>query len=162
MVIGQATAASRANGFFSPLVLQLLAYVSKTDFTAMPTGEARVPDMELDAQIQRYTTRRREDTRAETHRHHLDFVYLAEGREYLGWCTLTPSLVRVGEYDAERDVEFYQALEPDTDLLLTAGQYALLGPRDVHAPCRAVEEQPSPVTKVIVKIPTACFTEVWR
>ena len=46
-----------------------------------------------------------------------------------------------------------QLYAPGSLLLpLHAGQFAIFFPQDVHAPCLAMDDQPSEVVKVVVKV----------
>jgi biofilm protein TabA len=87
--------------------------------------------------------------RLETHRRYIDVQYVVRGRERMGYApalTLTP-----GPYDEERDVQFHQGRADF--LLLREGMFAVMLPGDGHMPGVAVDNQPEPVKKIVVKVP---------
>ena len=131
-----------------------LEYLRDHDFTKMADGSYDVDAAgRIKANVQRYTTRPVSECRPETHQKMVDIQYIVEGEEYMGWCPISPDLVVSEEYDEKKDVGFYAALVPDSDIVLVPGGFAVLYPEDVHRPQGAVEDAPQQVTKVVVKIP---------
>ncbi|HEX8356160.1 MAG TPA: YhcH/YjgK/YiaL family protein, partial [Segetibacter sp.] len=55
------------------------------------------------------------------------------GKEQMGWSARERVSSPVGEYNAEKDVTFYND-KPETYFTLQAGQFAIFYPEDVHAP----------------------------
>lgn len=159
MTIGNLDEALSLRGTYAPIITKVLEFVKRADCSAMPDGKYPIPGTPLAAQIHRYHSKPHAQTRPEAHRRHVDFLYIVEGNELLGWCPSSPALEQDGDYESGRDFIFYKSLAPDTSLPLRAGNFVLLMPTDVHAPYRAVNDQPSPVTKVIVKIPTTMLEQ---
>ena len=63
-------------------------------------------------------------------------------------------------YDEKTDVAFYKDLLPESSVMLADRNYAVLFPLDVHRPCGSLDEDnPSQVTKVVVKIPVKLVLE---
>lgn len=95
--------------------------------------------------------------RWEAHRRCTDIQVLLRGTqtgagEGFGWCPLRPELAVSEPYDAQRDVVFYEAAAPASDLWfeLNPGQFVIFGPEDVHAPCLGTPGET--VRKVVFKI----------
>ena len=165
MFIGS-TAENQENCTIYPhVILAVLQYLARQDFSAMASGRHDVTLTGNDNatgiyfNLDRYRTKAVEDCRPERHIKYVDLQYIIEGEECLGWCPLSPDLKEVVPYDAEKDVVFYKDLVPESSLILMKGNFAVLYPDDVHRPCVAIDEPGEPVTKVVVKIPVALLEE---
>jgi len=153
MMIGTIDLIEAEQAAYHPAIAEALHYLAEHDFTKMEDGKYPIGEHGIVANLQRYQTRPEKDCKPESHQEFVDIQYVVEGEEYLGWCPLSPDLIVTEDYDAERDVMFYQSLIPDSSVMLFPGSYAVLYPVDVHRPCIALEDGPGPVTKVVVKIP---------
>jgi YhcH/YjgK/YiaL family protein len=88
-----------------------------------------------------------DDAKLEIHRQYADVQLLIDGEEHLGWKPLADCATPVGDYDAEKDIRFFDDA-PDTWVSLKPGQFILFGPGDAHAPLVAA----GPVRKLVAKI----------
>jgi len=102
------------------------------------------------ANVDLYTTREVNPVGYEAHRKYVDIQFLLSGEEEV--------LVRnIGDltctmpYDANRDVAFFQHVEPTATVRLGKGYFVILFPQDAHEPQHCVN-QPLPVKKIVVKI----------
>ena len=137
-----------------PILKEVLEYLKATDFSKMDEGSYNVENIGVVAKLQRYETKPVEDCKAETHTKFIDVQFVAEGEEALGWCPLSPDLEVSEEYDSDKDVTFYAKLVPESCVVLTKGYFAILYPVDVHRPCCSLDDdEPSKVTKIVVKVP---------
>ena len=152
MLIGTIETMELERIVYPPAILEALDFLKEHDFANMEDGKYPIGDKGSVANLQRYITRPIEECRPETHVVYADIQYIVEGEEELGWCPLSPDLVITQEYDAEKDVTFYERLLPESSVVLFPGSFAVLYPADVHRPCGAIDE-PAPVTKVVVKVP---------
>ena len=55
----------------------------------------------------------------------------------------------------EKDVAFYKNIENASKLVLKDGDFAIFFPEDAHKPCCALNNEPSKVKKVVVKVAVA-------
>ena len=55
------------------------------------------------------------------------------------------------EYDAQKDVIFFDSIPDANKLTVGVGEFAIFFPHDIHRPAMAVGE-PSPVSKIVVKV----------
>jgi YhcH/YjgK/YiaL family protein len=107
------------------------------------------------ALIQRYQTKRVEETFWEAHRKHIDVQCVLEGTETMGWAPL--SMMKVTQpYDAEKD---YAKLDPQQAgaanfLTVAAGMFAVFMPNDAHMPglTAPLGGEARPVKKIVVKV----------
>lgn len=120
----------------------------------LPDGQLSDERVEIDgdavfARFQRYTSVAGEGRFYEAHRRYIDIQYIASGRERIRVTNLEV-LAEQTPYDAERDVAFY-AQAPGTDIILGAGDFAILFPHEAHLPMMPVDD-PAEVRKVVVKV----------
>ena len=152
MFIGSIDALEDSRVDYPELIRKALFYLRDHDFTQFEDGRYPIDGDKCVANVQRYTTRQHMECYPETHQKYVDIQYVVEGEEYLGWCPFSPDLQITAHYDAEKDVAFYAALVPDSNIVLSPGRFAVLYPEDVHRPQGAVDDVPAPVTKVVVKV----------
>lgn len=151
MIIGNIRDEDAAGIAFLPTMSRVLSYLRETDFTKMKDGRYELDGDRVYFTVQRYTTKPEQECRPESHRRYADVQYVAQGQEFIGWCAFTPELKTAEPYDEEKDIIFYERLEPESNFVLSEGCFAVLTPEDIHRPCCAIGE-PSPVLKVVVKI----------
>jgi beta-galactosidase beta subunit len=48
---------------------------------------------------------------------------------------------------------------PESNFVLKPGVFAVLTTKDVHCPCRAIDDKPCKVLKVVVKVSTELLKE---
>jgi len=153
MFIGKIeTATEQGNNALAPAIQKAVEYLRTQDFGKMPDGKYPLDGDKIYANVQRYHTRQPKDCRPELHRKYIDVQYVADGAECLGWCPCSPDLKVISPYDQEKDIAFYEALIPDSSLVLTPDCYAVLYPDDVHSPCMALDDEGEDVIKVVIKI----------
>jgi biofilm protein TabA len=124
-------------------------YLRTVDFSKLVDGRNAIDGDWLFAMLNRYRTKPHAEAVWESHRKYIDVQYLVSGSEWMGYVPLDRAPMVAMPYDAPRDVAFYAA---GTDgFLMTAGQFAVFFPEDIHAPGlmggKAVD-----VVKVVVKV----------
>ncbi len=129
-------------------IVVALRWLQSAHTAQLPSGKYELRGQSLCAIVDEYVTRPRDACRLETHRRFIDVQYVVRGRELMGYAplrTLDP-----GHYDEERDVQFHQG---HADFfLLRQGMFAVMLPGDGHMPGVAVDDQPEPVKKIVVKV----------
>ena len=160
MFIGNIDNIDKDGGDFHAIIYSVLEYLRGTDFSNFAEGSYPLPHMDFIAKVQRYKTRPMSECRPESHEKFIDVQFVADGEEALGWCPLSPDLKISVPYDEKNDVTFYEKLLPESCVMLSARNYAVLFPLDVHRPCGSFDdEEISNVTKVVVKIPVELILE---
>ena len=152
MVIGNIEGEKAADVEYPPVIRRALAYLRETDFTKVEDGRYELEGGCMYADVHRYMTKPVEELRPEAHRRFADVQFVAEGEEYIGWCPFSPAMKATAPYDEEKDIIFFEKLEPESCFALTKGSFAILMPKDIHRPCGTIGDRPSHVTKVVVKI----------
>lgn len=117
----------------------------------MPVGKYEIEGKDLFISVQEYNTKLEENARFEAHRKYIDIQYIVSGEEVVEVTDLAKTSVTT-EYNEEKDVEFYSAKGRVWRGSLTAGEYGIFFPNDVHRPAIAVDGVPAPVKKILVKI----------
>ncbi len=158
MIIGSINDEDAAGISLPKAMERALAYLRNTDFSKLEDGRYDIDGDLMYAKVEHYRTRPVEACRPESHRRYADVQFVAQGQEFIGWCAFSPELKIVEPYDEEKDIAFYEKLEPESNFVLSEGCFALLMPKDVHRPCCAIDE-PSPVLKVVVKIAVELLEE---
>ena len=83
----------------------------------------------------------------ECHNQHIDIQLCINGNEQIGWKPREGCKTPKGDYNPEKDVQFYSD-QPDTFFSLTNGQFAIFFPEDVHAPMIGDGE----IKKLVIKV----------
>lgn len=113
-------------------------------------GIVHLQGEEIWANIHGYETVPWEACRFESHRRFVDLQYCLAGGEIIGWRragTLSPD----GDYDRERDLQFYLPGDTQTALHMVPGSWAVFHPSDAHAP-RLMDGIHPRVEKLVVKV----------
>ncbi|MCG3125654.1 MAG: hypothetical protein CHACPFDD_00479 [Phycisphaerae bacterium] len=131
-----------------PRVAAGLRFLRQADLGRLECGRFEIEGEHVFALVQEYETRPTQVCLWEAHRRYADIQCVASGSERMGF-GLPGNFVSRGDYDADRDVEFFDGR--GDELLLLPGCFCLLPPGDVHRPCMAVEV-PVRVRKIVVKV----------
>ncbi len=94
--------------------------------------------------------------KSECHSRYLDVQMLLEGKETFGYSTL-PYLGLDEDLLAEKDVAFSEQIQQEKFVTLQAGDFVVFPPGQPHRPLVAVNDEPQPVRKVIIKVDKALF-----
>ena len=85
----------------------------------------------------------------EVHRDYIDIQYIVSGSEIMGYETMD-KLTPAGEY--KPDVQKLHMNEEYDKIIVSAGEFAVFFPDEPHAPGIAVNDVPSEVKKIVVKV----------
>lgn len=117
----------------------------------MPVGKYEIDGADLFISVQEYNTKLEENARFEAHRKYIDIQYIVSGEEVVEVTDISKTSIET-EYNETKDMEFYTPNGRVWKGSLTAGEYGIFFPNDVHRPALAVDGQPAPVKKILVKI----------
>ena len=118
--------------YLSDKFKKAFTFLRETDLASLPIGRTEIDGDEVYASVQSYTTMTVEEC----------------AFEYEPVKNLTPSM----DYDAERDLIFYNEPDDAGSVILKAGDFAIVPPEDGHAPRRMTKNGPCPVKKIVVKV----------
>jgi YhcH/YjgK/YiaL family protein len=124
-----------------------IAFLRDQPLSDLPLGRVEITAT-VYAIVFRSPARQQSDARLEAHRKYIDIQYVIAGVEEMGWKPRARCQRQHGEYDGEKDIEFFNDL-PDTYTTVRPGQFVIFFPDDAHAPLIGSGE----VHKVVVKVP---------
>ena len=93
--------------------------------------------------------RSRDEAKLEAHRKYIDIQYVIAGTDEMGWKPTADCKSIDTEYDAEKDIEFYND-SPDSWTEVPAGSFVIFFPQDAHAPLISGGEIHKAVLKITV------------
>ena len=125
-------------------------FIKKAVDEDLAVGKYELDGKELFASVQEYDSKTDEQAKNEAHKNYIDIQYVVSGTEIIESVEIEKAAPNT-EYNAEKDVMFYKKSEDAVKLTLTAGEYAILFPQDVHRPGLCVGA-PAPVKKIVVKV----------
>ena len=116
------------------LFAKAFEYIGQTDLANAADGKSDIADG-LKAIFSHSPGKTKEASCAkfECHNKNIDIQLCISGLETIGWKPTAKCITPNGDYNAEKDVQFYNDA-PDTFFQLTDGQFAIFFPEDVHAP----------------------------
>lgn len=119
----------------NPLFAKAFAYINNTDLTALAVGKFDIDGDNLRVIVadKNGMTAAESTAKFECHNAHIDIQVCISGKETMGWKPRGSCLAPRGEYDAEKDVLFFDDA-PDMFFGLTDKQFVIFYPEDVHAP----------------------------
>jgi biofilm protein TabA len=133
-----------------PLFAKAFEYINSTNLVNIETGKYDIaeglkaiisdkPGMSAAESIAKF----------ECHDKNIDIQFCISGKETIGWKPRQNCTAPKGEYNAEKDVSFYNDV-PDMYFQLTNNQFAIFFPEDVHAPMIAADDHS--IRKLVIKV----------
>lgn len=132
----------------SPRMQKAFELIASTDWTSVEPGIHELDGRDIYVNVMERELKKKGDAKLEVHNEYIDIQVLVSGREEsFGWSDRKALKQPVGEFDAQKDIQFFDD-EPQTYYTLRPGQFTVLFPEDGHAPM--VGE--GTVRKIIVKV----------
>ena len=122
-------------------------FIKSVDLETIEVGKYEIDGKDVHAAVMVKDGGPAESAKFEAHRNYIDIQVCPSGSEELGWKPLSKCTSPKDEYNVEKDVTFYND-QPDTYFKMSAGQFAIFFPEDVHAPLIG----DGPIKKLVVKI----------
>jgi uncharacterized protein, YhcH/YjgK/YiaL family len=116
-----------------PLFARAFAYLRGTDLSALAPGRHAVQGEDIFAIVEHCAGRARTVAKLESHRRYIDIQLVLEGVDEMGWRPLAECENPIGEFDAARDIRFYDDA-PASWVATPAGSFCIFFPDDAHAP----------------------------
>ena len=117
-----------------PLFAKAFEYISQTNLVYATDGKGDIADgLKFIFSNAPGKTKETSLAKFECHNKNIDIQLCIDGVETIGWKPRERCVIPNGEYNSEKDVQFYHDA-PDTFFQLTNGQFAIFFPEDVHAP----------------------------
>ncbi len=125
-------------------------FLRTADLGALPVGRAEIDGDDVFASVQEYVTMPAEACRFEAHDKYFDIQYVVSGEEYFGYAKRVDLEVEQ-EYQEADDIVFFKDSKCSGNILLKAGDCAVVSPEDAHKP-RCVAGETGKVRKIVVKV----------
>lgn len=133
MIIDNINNASKYEGLH-PRFKAAFEYILSTDFSTIPEGKFEISDG-LKGILSHAPGKTKETSlsKFECHDKNIDIQLCIKGQETIGWKPRSSCKLKNGEYNEEKDVQFF-ADTPDMFFELCDDQFVIFFPEDVHAP----------------------------
>ena len=114
-------------------------------------GKYEIDGNKVYAMVQEYTSKLLDDRKFEAHKNYIDIQFIISGKEQIQVIDEVGLGVK-DKYNPEKDVEFFEVPENFTSVYMRDGDFAILYPGEVHAPGVSLNDTPSAVRKIVVKV----------
>lgn len=125
-------------------------FLRNTNLEILPLGRVDICGDELFANVQEYMTMEESECKYEAHNQYYDIQYVVSGIERFGYVS-REGLEEETEYNEEQDLIFYKEPELSGNIVLKAGDFAIVPPEDAHKP-RCMAGKPCKVRKIVIKV----------
>lgn len=123
--------------------------LKKFAFGNYEVGKYEVDGKNVFVMVQEYETKPAAEKKFEIHKDYIDIQYIISGEELMGYESLD-KLTPMNEY--KPDVQHFFMNEEYDKITVRAGELVIFFPNEPHAPGAAVNDNPSAVRKIVVKI----------
>lgn len=127
-------------------ISEAFGFLDQPGLAELPDGKYEIMGDHVFALVARENGRAVSDGELEGHRNYIDIQYVISGDESMGWSP-REGLIHSVEYDAEKDLEFFQG-EPQSLVRVPPGSFAVFLPTDAHLPLLGE----GAIHKVVVKV----------
>jgi YhcH/YjgK/YiaL family protein len=114
-------------------------------------GKYEINGQDLYANIDVYNTKLAADGKFEGHKKYIDVQYVVSGTEAMKVVD-DKNTVANSQDNAPNDCMFYQDSELSSVIIVEQGSFAIFYPNDIHMPGLALNDIPSKVKKIVVKV----------
>jgi len=135
----------------SPHFAKAIDHILATDLTVLDPGKYSIDGDNAFVIINEFTTKPPGECDPERHREYADIQILLSGEERFGYLPLTGQEPSV-PFQPDNDVAFFSLPEEGFNYItLSAGQFIIFFPSDIHQP-EVFVNQPALVKKAVVKV----------
>ena len=151
MIKGFVQDADKWQPYLSERLNKGLAFLAVNDLAALQKGKYEIDGETIFATVDEYETMPRCERRGETHDLYIDIQCLARGNELIGVSARTPDLPIAEDRRPDQDLTFYGSVQNEAFVSITAGEFVILFPWEVHTPCCQAGKAEN-VKKIVVKV----------
>ena len=126
-------------------------FIKKALAENLSVGKYEIDGKNLYASVQEYTSKLESEAKAEAHKNYIDIQFIISGAEVIEGFDIDKATPK-SEYNDIKDVIFYLDNDNATKGILSANEYGIFFPHDVHKPgmCRGGKQDT--VKKIVVKV----------
>ncbi|MBI3186279.1 MAG: YhcH/YjgK/YiaL family protein [Gammaproteobacteria bacterium] len=130
-----------------PLFPRAIEFLRSKDLPALEPGIHVIIDKQMFAIIEQVSARVREAAKLECHRKYIDIQLVLQGRDEMGWKSLSDCQQPLDAFNSEKDIQFFTD-HIDTWIATHANEFCIFFPQDAHAPLVGTGK----IRKVVMKI----------
>ena len=104
---------------------QAFAFIEQAVCENYAAGKYEIDGKDLYASVQEYDSKLDANAKFEGHHNYIDIQYVVSGAEIIKVADIA-KMIPKGDYNPDKDVEFYQDNGQASALVLNAGEYAIL------------------------------------
>lgn len=142
---------ANANDYLNERFAKAYAFLAQNDVANLPLGRNEIDGDDVFANVQEYDTLPAAEKQFEAHRNYYDVQFVVSGEELLQYAQLE-TVQAVQAFDEANDFCLYEASSQVTNVVLRAGDMAVLAPEDAHKPGCTLGEAACHVRKIVVKV----------
>ena len=157
MIFGKIDNLKEEIALYPEAIQKGLKYLQENDLAKMELGKYPIEGEEIFAMINAYDTEPKAVRRLESHKKYIDIQCIVEGSEMIGSGPLKDGGAITEDRFKENDVAFYADVKDETELILTAGKFAIYFPWDLHRPNCSSGKDAKKIKKAIIKISMAAL-----
>lgn len=134
-----------------PRFKEAFDFVKKAVVENLAVGKYEIDGKELWASVQEYTSKLTTEAKAEAHKNYIDIQFIVSGVEVIEGFDIDKATPK-SEYNDVKDVMFYEDDANATKGILSADEYGIFFPHDVHKPGMCLDDKQDIVKKIVVKV----------
>ncbi len=142
---------ANANDYLNERFAKAYAFLAQNNLADLPLGRNEIDGDDVFANVQEYDTVSASEKQLEAHRNYYDVQFVVAGEELLQYTQLA-GLPECQPFDVENDFGLYETPKQVTDVVLRAGDMAVLAPEDAHKPGCTLGAAACHVRKIVVKV----------
>lgn len=131
---------------------EAIEIIKKTDFSLISDGTYDLKGKDLFYHLMTYKTKEKIDqTYPEVHKRYIDFYYILNGKETVGYAPNINSYIFSSNYDSAKDVEFVKDVASENFFTIQKGMFVIFFPGEIHRP-GLMAEKTLTIKKLIFKV----------
>ncbi len=134
-----------------PRFNEAFKFIEKLVKENAPDGEYEIDGKNAYAFISSYETKLENEVNFEAHKKYIDIQCVISGTEVIGFENEAETEL-IQDYKDGNDICFYSLSKNFDKVVLGKGEFVIIMPNELHAPCLSTENIPQSVRKIVVKI----------
>lgn len=139
------------NDFVNPKFKKAYEFLKQDNIAELEAGRYEIDGDDVFANVSEYDTVPADSKNYEAHKKYFDVQFIVSGEEQMLVVPIAEAS-ESGKFDESTDYGEYKSDSTPSQVVLTAGTYAVVGPEDAHKPGCQLGDAPSHVKKVVVKV----------
>ena len=126
-------------------------FLQREDLASIELGKHQLTENGCFANVQEYNTKL--ESNYEAHKDYIDIQVVLAGKEHIFVAPIADAAERLTDYDPVKDIEFFASAANEKPVLADKDNWVILFPLDAHMPCMTIGEEPTPIRKIVIKVP---------